>query len=389
MMEQLLAVFSAFYSRNLSTETKRGKRHRAVSGEFNGSTPPLGYDLVTIAHATPSRPPGLYLNPRAAALVRRAFRLYATGRYSDSEIAEWLNTFKYMRNLRADRKPVNRDMIRELLQNPVCTGRVIHVDTLYKDSLGESKFPRRGRGEWFDGKQVGFISDELFELVQQVRASSAPLREKAAEPKTYILRDLVFCDKCMSRKPDGLVHENYGRMRAFWSNVRNIGAYRCLAHDHGYEKCGQKSIDVPIIDDQVMTILMKLDIAAGLRIRIEREIQSRIDNAAAVERMRQIQEVVAHADVSWEDGFTSAEIFLQKREQIQQEIEALPRHDKRQIVQAADLLDNFSFYWHQCASFQTSDQARQELVSTLVDRVYINGRKVVKLILHGRVGITR
>ena len=40
MMEQMLAVFSAFYSKNLSSETKRGKRHRAMNGEFNGSIPP-------------------------------------------------------------------------------------------------------------------------------------------------------------------------------------------------------------------------------------------------------------------------------------------------------------------------------------------------------------
>jgi site-specific DNA recombinase len=44
MMEQLLAVISAFYSKNLSNETKRGKHYRAVSGDFNGNVPPLGYD---------------------------------------------------------------------------------------------------------------------------------------------------------------------------------------------------------------------------------------------------------------------------------------------------------------------------------------------------------
>ena len=73
MMEQLLAVISAFYSKNLSSETKRGKRQRALNGNFNGSVPPLGYDLVTVADSTPERPPGLYINPRQAVLVRRVF----------------------------------------------------------------------------------------------------------------------------------------------------------------------------------------------------------------------------------------------------------------------------------------------------------------------------
>jgi site-specific DNA recombinase len=59
MMEQMLAVFAAFYSRNLSSETKRGKHQRAVRGDFNGSIAPLGYDLVTAKEATEDTPSGV------------------------------------------------------------------------------------------------------------------------------------------------------------------------------------------------------------------------------------------------------------------------------------------------------------------------------------------
>lgn len=34
LMEQMLAVFAVFYSKNLSTEAKRAKRYRAVNGEL-------------------------------------------------------------------------------------------------------------------------------------------------------------------------------------------------------------------------------------------------------------------------------------------------------------------------------------------------------------------
>jgi site-specific DNA recombinase len=44
MMQQVLAVISAFYSKNLSSETKKGKRQRALQGHYNGSTAPLGAD---------------------------------------------------------------------------------------------------------------------------------------------------------------------------------------------------------------------------------------------------------------------------------------------------------------------------------------------------------
>lgn len=91
MMEQMLAVFSAFYSKNLSSETKRGKYQRAVDGQFNGSVLPLGYDLVTVMESTPHHPAGLHINPEQIEIVLRAFERYSTARYSDSEIAQWVN----------------------------------------------------------------------------------------------------------------------------------------------------------------------------------------------------------------------------------------------------------------------------------------------------------
>ncbi len=67
MMEQMLAIISAFYSQNLSSETKRGKYQRATKGEYNGSVPPLGYELVRVSEATAERPAGLYIILRIAA----------------------------------------------------------------------------------------------------------------------------------------------------------------------------------------------------------------------------------------------------------------------------------------------------------------------------------
>ena len=139
MMEQMLAVFSAFYSKNLSSETKRGKRQRAINGGFNGSQAPLGYDLVTADQATEERPTGLYVNCRPAALVRRAFKMHASGDYSDAQIAEWLNERSYFQKLRADKKPIGKEMGRDLLQNRVYVGYVPHSDTQYSGTLGQGK----------------------------------------------------------------------------------------------------------------------------------------------------------------------------------------------------------------------------------------------------------
>lgn len=225
MMEQMLAVFSAFYSRNLSTETKRGKRHRAVHGKFNGSVPPIGYDLVTAVQATLERPAGLYINLRLAAIVRRAFKLHGTGDYSDSDIAEWMNKKKEIQRLRAGKQPINKETVRDMLKNQVYTGRVCHCDTQYSGTLGEGKRAARNRKEWFEGKHEAFISDELFAASQAARETLAHHHKTTSNMHSYVLHHRLYCARCVASKPHELVDERYGKMRPRWNPRTEVGEY--------------------------------------------------------------------------------------------------------------------------------------------------------------------
>jgi site-specific DNA recombinase len=218
MMEQLLAVFAAFYSRNLSSETKRGKRQRAINGEFNGSKPPLGYDLVLKDNATPECSAGLHLNPRVAALVRRAFRMYAIGNYSDADIAQWLNQRPTIAKLRQGHQPINKEMVRDMLQNRTYTGRVRYTDTIYKGSLGEHKTSKRHRSEWFEGKHIPLISDELFEACSAARSGVIRHKNASSKERVYLLHDRVYCANCIANRPQALVDANFGRMRPKFQN---------------------------------------------------------------------------------------------------------------------------------------------------------------------------
>lgn len=379
LMEQMLAVFSAFYSKNLSNETKRGKRQRALRGEYNGSKAPLGYTLVTVKEATPDKPAGLHINPQAASIVRQAFERYAAGGYSDGDVAAWMNGWSYIQQLRQGQKPVNKEMIRELLQNRTYTGRVPHTDTIYSGSLGQSKASRRGRTEWFEGKHDAIISDELFEKAQQARANSVSHRDAPHQIKTYLLNDRLFCARCIARKPHGLVHARYGRMRSHWSNGKERASYHCLAHNHGYEKCGQKGVPVSLIDDQLVHALKNLYIPEYHKGQVEHEINSLIENEVAAQRMQEIQAMVKRLNFSWEEGFLSPEDYLAKREQLQRNIEARKSVDSQEQIQAADLLDNFAHYWQQCST----DESRKQLVAKIVKRVYVYDKQLLAIVLHG------
>ena len=387
MVEQMLAVQAAMFSRNLSTDTKRAKRQRAIRGEFNGSVAPIGYLLVTKAQATEETPAGLYIVLRVAVIVRRAFIMYSTGDYSDQQIADWMNQQPLIQELRRGKQPMNKETVRDMLQNRVYTGRVPHADTVYNGTLGESRQSPRGRKIWYDGKHQGLISDALFDLCQEVRAGLARRSTIPSQHRTYILHDRVFCADCIAHKPHGLVDDNYGKMRPFWHTDNEKAYYRCLARQRGYESCGQLYIDVDDLDEQVVAMLSNLVIPDGFRDRVEAAVQNRVDNAAALDRMAEIREIIERIDFRWDQGFISPEEYVGKRQQLQLELDALRPIDYDDLIEAADLIENFQAYWDQCETVDKPLDARQQLLQKIVERVFVHEGEVLAVVVHGDFGV--
>ncbi len=387
MMEQMLAVFSAFYSKNLSSETKRGKQQRALKGEFNGSVPPLGYILVTLTEATEERPSGLYIHPRLAAIVRRAFRMYASGNHSDYTIARWMNSRKEIQQLREGKRPIGKEMVRDMLQNRIYTGRVPYAETFYSGSLGQGKKSNRHRKNWFEGKHDGFISDELFDACQEVRRGLTSTRRPPEITRTYILHDRIYCARCTARKPTTLEDANYGKMRPSWDPKRDKGWYRCVARDRGYLRCDQPLIGVESVDAQVVEELSRLTIPEGFRERVEEAVRNNVENEESLRRMGEIEEAVKRVDFSWEKGFLTPQEYIEKRNQLLREIESLRPVDYDDLIEAADLLENFATYWDACTKVANPEEARKQLLAKIVDRVFIYDGAVVAIALHGNYAV--
>lgn len=100
-----------------------------------------------------------------------------------------------------------------MLQSKVYSGRVSYAETECGGTLGERKKSGRGRKDWFEGKHGALISDALFEVCQQVRATLAKFRKTSGQRRTYVLHDRVYCADCVSNKSSGLVDDKYGKMR--------------------------------------------------------------------------------------------------------------------------------------------------------------------------------
>lgn len=383
MMEQMLAVFSAFYSKNLSSETKRGKRQRAMKGEFNGSVAPLGYDLITVATSSPERPAGLYVNPTVAPVIVEAFGMYTTGKQSDNDIAKWLDNHPIIQAVRVGQKPVSKDLTRDLLQNRVYTGRVCHSDTQYAGSLGEMKKSSRGRKEWFEGKHDGIIPDELFETCLEVRKNLEARRASPTQSQFYLLKDKLYCASCMANRPDGIKDHKYGRMRGSYDNQRKKTLYRCSSKLRGYTGCERSYVEAVRIEQQVIDLLMSLKPSENFEKRVESLLKQQSNHQQAYLRIDELQQVIKRIDVSWENGFLEQDEYLSRHRQLTQEIESLRPVQMDDVMEYADILKNFSAYWEGCLEVDDPNEARYQLIEKVVERVYVDGDTIKGLVLKG------
>jgi hypothetical protein len=103
--------------------------------------------------------------------------------------------------------------------------------------------------------------------------------------------------------------------------------------------------------------------------------------------MEEIKEIVERIYFSWEKGFMMPEEYIEKRTQLQREIEALRPVAYHDLMEAADLLANFEACWEQATQFDNPDEVRKQMLAKIVDRVFVYDQQVVALALHGDFGV--
>jgi hypothetical protein len=115
----------------------------------------------------------IYIDKEKAPLIKKAFELYATGKYTLKEIRKIINNL----GLRGRKgKLLSVSNYQYLLQNPFYSGIM------------------RYNGEFFEGKHEPIITKRLFDEVQEVMRRKSKPQAKGLKPCTY--RGLFRCGEC-------------------------------------------------------------------------------------------------------------------------------------------------------------------------------------------------
>ena len=164
-MLQIAFGQSKYYVDNLSENVRRGLREKVRRGEYPG--------LAPVGYLNNPRTRNIDINENKAILIRKLFEVYATGKYTPSEVRQMSIEFGLTGH---SEKPIALSRIPLILSNPFYIGLF------------------RYKGEIHEGKHAPIVSRELFGQVQKVlkRASRGGYRKDVHYP----FRRLITCAHC-------------------------------------------------------------------------------------------------------------------------------------------------------------------------------------------------
>jgi site-specific DNA recombinase len=181
LLHTVLTGINAYYSRDLALKITDGRVTKAKMGGTPGKVP-LGY-LNKRKWDGPNDIRYVEIDEERAPLVAWAFAAYSTGDWSIKSLEKEL----YRRGLRTRPTPkrparkVSTTVLWEMLKNPYYVGVV------------------EFRGVKYEGTHPRFISQELFDKVQEVLTSQKMAGDRTRKKHSHYLVGSVYCGQCGKR----------------------------------------------------------------------------------------------------------------------------------------------------------------------------------------------
>lgn len=234
MMESMLVGMAAYYSRNLSKETKKGLNENAYKALFNGGVPPFGYRIENQRYI---------INPHEADGVKLIYSLYLGG-HGYGSICEILNERGYKTR---EGKNFGKNSLYDILHNE----KYIGTYTFNKHPRKEGKKRNMHKTTGNDVIRLenaipAIISDEDFYAVQEKSAKNRHRSAAYKAKENYLLSGKIFCDCCGSAMGG----------RRYTPRDKTYTYYACLKKERvAADRCTQKQVRKELIETWVLKIL--------------------------------------------------------------------------------------------------------------------------------------
>lgn len=347
LLFHLVSSLGEFYSDNLSKETNKGKLERSLQGCHNGAVP-WGYISVLQGNRKVGVP-----DPEKTPVVVEMFERYATGRYSDMQITEWLNSQGYLTNRN---HPFGKDTVRDMLCNAYYAGKIRYrgMSVRPKGVSFRSTPPKVA-----DGQHEAIISEELWRRSQAVRASRRVHVDTLQKTvRINLLQGLVVCARC-------------GRRLRIQTPKRGPSYYREDSHLRGYRDCADISqcVRAESIDTQVGELVQSLKLPANWEDAVRRLCQQQREGPDPETERRDIRNTIRLMRENYERGLYEGEEYQywQKVGALKEKLDLLSRLPEPAIERAARTLLDLRESWEWVTKEERKDPARMIIQEVGVD----------------------
>ena len=380
----VLGTLAEIYIDRLREETRKGKRARAAKGLHNGS-PPFGYCRGNCASCTDPNGPGycpryggpniqnytpslpLVPHPVEREAVRLAFEWYATGQYSDGDIAARLNehvhTLPDGTKIRFRTKGrhgcgsparFGKDSVRDMLLRPFYVGLVPYFGVNEKGQ----KRKRADAVALYPGQHEPLVDQETFERCRRIRAlmNHHPRSRSDSLERIYILSGILRCGYC--GQP----------MRAQSGN--GVRYYQDKSRIQHLADCPQPYVRADDVEEQFARLVQSIRLPSDWREEVIAALHPDLDAGAIREQEEAIQARLERAKRLYIDGdIDEAQYEREKMECLARLTDLHPRN-YCDIISAGEVLEGASD-WHKLTPLQKKERAR-----TLFTTVLIRGTRL-------------
>lgn len=323
----MLAVFAQWYIDNLSAETKKGKKQRALKGLYNGRLP-FGYvkDESGVAQVVPEE----------AEIIRRAYDAYSLGNVTDRQIAEMINNAGFL--TRTGRR-WSKDSVRDFLQNEFYLGYVKYG------------------GDLMPGKHEAIIDQEVFDKCQRVRTAHrrAP-RSHAPVFRTYLLTRIIRCARCGQT-----IRGQSCRGYRYYREATRTRGLQC--EDSG------TTISAAVVEGQLGDIMRNLRLPDDWQEEIRKSVLDADERKALLERKQYLEGKLHRLGIAFADGVIDQPTYERERDAVQAELAALVVPEDISVIDAGLYLETLHDLWDEATL-----EEQKEICQLMLETVYFDMR---------------
>ncbi|MCL2853840.1 MAG: recombinase family protein, partial [Defluviitaleaceae bacterium] len=256
LLHGIMSSIAEFYSRNLSTEVKKGLYQKAKGGGTPNKAP-IGYKNIRDVDEAGRRNSRVEIDPERAPLIKLAYTEYATNKWSINSLAKHLATLGLgtPAKTKLPAKLINKKMLREVLRNPYYKGIVTYNSVKYQ------------------GRHTPIIDEATWDKVQELlRSNVNGERERIHH---HYLKSTVYCGKCGAR--------------LIICNARSRSGTRypyfvCSARNNKRNDCNQRALLIDEVAEQVARLYERVSFTPEFRAAIQGRIGDEIDKQAEESR---------------------------------------------------------------------------------------------------------